>query len=65
MKPKRYLQATILGFLLIQNGSIINHELNLMKPVSIFKAQLEYHNTIYTLLDKTYNDIHPLSLIAS
>ena len=64
LKPQRFLPTAILGLLSSQGGVNIENSL-WNKPPSIFKAQMEYHQELHTLVDNTFNDLHPLSLIAS
>ena len=64
MRPKRFMQIAFLGLLSIQNGrSICNNAY--MHNVSIFKVQINHHNTINVLPDNSVNNIHPLSYVAS
>ena len=64
IKPKRYLQAAILGLLSMQSGINLKNP-SYTKSISIFRAQMDYHQEIHSLADNTFNNLHPLSFMAS
>ena len=55
----------MIGLLSMQLDTTIDQSTENLHSISIFKAQLEYHNNLNALHDKTYNDFHPLSFVAS
>ena len=62
IKPKHYIQVPILRFLSTQSSIDIKN-LSYIKSLSIFRAQMDYQQELYSLRDKTLNHLHPLSCI--